>query len=39
MLLSFALIYFLKVQSVWIILSSLIIGSLFTLYRLKKEGK
>ncbi len=36
MLLSFALIYFFKVQSVWIIISSLIIGSLLTLYRQKK---
>ncbi len=38
MLLSFALIYFLKVQSVWIILSSLVIGSLLTLYRQKKTA-
>ena len=37
MLLAFALIYFFKVQSVWIILSSLIIGSLLTLYRQKKQ--
>ena len=37
MLLSFALIYFFKVQSVWIIISSLIIGSLLTLYRQKKN--
>lgn len=36
MLLAFALIYFLKVQSVWIIIASLVIGSLLTLYRLKK---
>lgn len=36
MLLSFALIYFFKVQSVWIIISSLIIGSLLTIYRQKK---
>jgi len=37
MLLAFALIYFFKVQSVWIILASLIIGSLLTLYRQKKQ--
>ena len=36
MLLAFALIYFFKVQSVWIILASLVIGSLLTLYRQKK---
>ena len=36
MLLAFALIYFLKVQSVWIILASLVIGSLITLYKQKK---
>ena len=36
MLLAFALIYFLKVQSVWIIISSLVIGCLLTLYRQKK---
>ena len=36
MLLAFALIYFLKVQSVWIIIASLVIGSLLTLYRQKK---
>lgn len=39
MLLAFALIYFLKVQSVWIILSSLVIGCLITLYRQKKTQK
>ena len=39
MLLAFALIYFLKVQSVWIILSSLIIGCLLTLYRQKKNTR
>ena len=39
MLLAFALIYFLKVQSVWIILASLIIGSLLTLYRQKKNAR
>ena len=38
MLLAFALIYFFKVQSVWIILSALIIGCLLTLYRQKKKG-
>ncbi len=38
MLLAFALIYFLKVQSVWIIIASLIIGSLLTLYRQKKSA-
>lgn len=37
MLLAFALIYFFKVQSVWIILSSLIIGCLLTLYKKKKQ--
>ena len=36
MLLAFALIYFLKVQSVWIIIASLVIGSLITLYKQKK---
>lgn len=36
MILAFALIYFLKVQSVWIIIASLVIGSLLTLYRQKK---
>jgi len=39
MLLAFALIYFLKVQSVWIILSALIIGCLLTLYRQKKNAR
>ena len=39
MLLAFALIYFLKVQSVWIIIASLVIGSLLTLYRQKKMEK
>lgn len=38
MLLAFALIYFLKVQSVWIIIASLVIGSLLTLYRQKKKA-
>ena len=37
MLLAFALIYFFKVQSVWIMLSSLIIGCLLTLYKQKKQ--
>ena len=37
MLLAFALIYFFKVQSVWIIIASLVIGSLLTLYRQKKQ--
>lgn len=36
MLLAFVLIYFFKVQSVWIILASLVTGSLITLYRQKK---
>ena len=36
MLLAFVLIYYLKVQSVWIIIASLITGSLLTLYRQKK---
>ena len=36
MLLAFVLIYFLKVQSVRIIIASLITGSLLTLYRQKK---
>ena len=39
MLLAFALIYFLKVQSVWIILVSLVIGCLLTLYRQKKAAQ
>ena len=38
MLLAFSLIYFLKVQSVWIIIASLIIGSLITLYKQKKAA-
>ena len=38
MLLAFALIYFLKVQSVWIIIASLVIGSLLTLYRQNKKA-
>ena len=39
MLLAFVLIYFFKVQSVWIIIASLIIGCLLTLYRQKKALK
>ena len=39
MLLAFALIYFFKVQSVWIIIASLVIGCLLTLYRQKKAGQ
>ena len=39
MLLAFALIYFLKVQSVWIIISSLVTGSLLTLYKQKKAAR
>lgn len=35
MLLAFVLIYFFKVQSVWLIIASLITGSLLTLYRQK----
>ena len=38
MLLAFVLIYFFKVQSVWIILTSIIIGCLLTLYRQKKHN-
>ena len=34
----FVLIYFFKVQSVWIIIAALIIGSLLTLYK-QKRGK
>ena len=39
MLAAFALIYFLKVQSVWIIIAALVTGSLITLYRQKKAAK
>lgn len=39
MLLAFALIYFLKVQSVWIIIASLITGCLLTLYHQKKTSE
>ena len=38
MLLAFALIYFFKVQSVWIIISALVIGSLLTLYKQKRSA-
>lgn len=38
MLLAFVLIYFFKVQSVWIIIAALIIGSLLTLYRQKRSA-
>lgn len=38
MLLAFVLIYFFQVQSVWIILTSIIIGCLLTLYRQKKQN-
>lgn len=38
MLLAFVLIYFFKVQSVWIILTSIIVGCLLTLYRQKKQN-
>ena len=38
MLLAFALIYFFKVQSVWIIIAALITGSLLTLYRQKRAA-
>lgn len=37
MLLAFAMIYFFKVQSVWIILAALVTGCLLTLYRQKKK--
>ena len=39
MLLAFALIYFFKVQSVWIIIAALVIGCLLTLYRQKKKAR
>ena len=38
MLLAFVLIYFFKVQSVWIILAALLSGSLLTLYKQKKAS-
>ena len=37
MLLAFSLIYFFKVQSVWIIIAALLTGCLLTLYRQKKR--
>ena len=39
MLLAFVLIYFFKIQSVWIIIAALVIGCLLTLYRQKKAEK
>ena len=39
MLTAFALIYFFKVQSVWIIIASLVIGCLITMYKQKKAVK
>ena len=39
MLLAFVLIYFFKVQSVWIIIASLVIGCLITIYKQKKAAK
>ena len=39
MLTAFALIYFFKVQSVWIIIASLVIGCLITMYKQKKSAK
>ncbi len=39
MLLAFVLIYFFKVQSVWIIITSLVIGCLITMYKQKKAVK
>ena len=36
MLIAFVLIYFFKVQSVWIIIAALVTGSLLTLYRQKR---
>lgn len=39
MLLAFSLIYFLKVQSVWIIIAALVIGCLLALYRQKKKAR
>ena len=39
MLTAFALIYFFKVQSVWIIIASLVIGCLITMYKQKKAAK
>ena len=39
MLLAFVLIYFFKVQSVWIIIASLVVGCLLTFYRQKKAAR
>ena len=39
MLIAFALIHFFKVQSVWIIIVSLVIGCLITMYKQKKAAK
>lgn len=39
MLIAFVLIYFFKIQSVWIIIAALVIGCLLTLYRQKKAEK
>ncbi len=39
MLIAFTLIYFFKVQSVWIIIASLVIGCLITMYKQKKAAK
>ncbi len=39
MLIAFTLIYFFKVQSVWIIIASLVIGCLITMYKQKKTAK
>ena len=39
MIFAFVLIYFFKVQSVWIIIASLVTGSLLTLYRQKKAQR
>ncbi len=39
MLIAFSLIYFFKVQSVWIIITSLLLGCLLTIYRQKKLVK
>lgn len=39
MLIAFTLIYFFKVQSVWIIITSLMIGCLITMYKQKKTAK
>ena len=39
MLTAFALIYFFKVQSVWIIIASLVIGCLITMYKQKMAAK